>query len=129
MAKKRSVIVNKELADVHREVAVKRTYLREVVKSEQRFDCLSDKLAEDKLCHLNYYYPGSKIAFPQDQKYQTVDKYYPYAKGGPLFIDEPSRMESTAPYLKKQQIMKELGHRYLLVLPGMSELDCYEALA
>lgn len=96
---------------------------------EPKYGCMSDALAEDTLCYLNHYYKGGREKFPNDHQLQFVHKYYPYAKGGPLLIDEPAHKESLEIYTKKQEFMKELGHRYLLVKPKMTELDCREVLA
>lgn len=103
------------------------TNIKEVVRP--RSLSMIDNLAGDTFYHKNYYYPGGKAAFEMQPKMQIVDKYYPYAEGGPLFVDECTRKEDLKEYDQKVEIMAKLGHRYLLVKPGMSEMDLREAMA
>jgi hypothetical protein len=102
--------------------------MREVVRPGN-FVGLAEKLAEDKLCQLNYYYPGGKEAFPVHPEMQFVGKYYPYANGGPLFIDELRNFEKTNKFHEKKAVMRKLGHRYLVISFGMTEMDAREQLA
>lgn len=90
---------------------------------------MAEKIAKDKLYYRNYYYPGGKGAFPEFPVLQTVDKFFPYAEGGPLFVDEVSRTTDTKLIEKKTEVMRSLGHRYVAIMPGMSELDIRERLA
>lgn len=90
---------------------------------------MAEKIANDKLYYRNYYYPGGKTEFPEFPALQTVDKFFPYAEGGPLFVDEISRTTDQKLIEKKSELMKRLGHRYVAIVPGMSELDIRERLA
>ncbi len=38
----------------------------------------------------NWRIPHAQKNFPYDPLMRTVDKYFQYAKGGPLYIDEPT---------------------------------------
>jgi hypothetical protein len=94
---------------------------------EVQFSSLAEKIAGDKLYYKNYYYPGGRESF-METRGQTVDKFFPYAEGGPLFVDEVSRLENPELFEKKTKMMEHLGHRYVAILPGMSELDIRERL-
>jgi len=103
--------------------------VKAIVKKARSFDGIAETIAQDKFFQRNHIWPGSKQAFPFQPKMQTVDKYFPYAEGGPLFIDEPTRKEDLKEFSPKIEAMKKLGHRYLLIKPGMNELEAREALA
>jgi hypothetical protein len=101
------------------------------ITKPKRVDLISmaEKIANDKLCYRNYVYPGSKNLFPDSPKLQTVDKFYPYAEGGPLFVDEWANTDLKETIETKRNAMRKLGHRYLSVTPGMTELEAIESLA
>lgn len=99
------------------------------LKARRDLMSVSDQVAEDKFVYKNYMYPGAREAFPMNVNLQSVDKYYPYANGGPLFVDEPQHKDDIKVLELKVEAMKKLGHRYLLLKPGMKHEDCLEALA
>lgn len=103
--------------------------IQAIAKRSRELLTVAEKIAQDKLCQRNHIWPGAKQAFPFNNKMQTVDKYFPYAEGGPLFVDEPTRKDDLEMFKLKEEAMKELGHRYLLLKPGMTEVDALEALA
>lgn len=96
---------------------------------EVQFMSLAEKIANDQLYYRNYYYPGGRESFPEQKALQYVDKFFPYAEGGPLFIDEVSRTDDMEKVTLKEQRMQTLGHRYVAILPGMTELDIRERIA
>ena len=121
---KGNVIINTEMQEVT--PIEKKTYsFREV---QPQWNSLAEKIAKDKLFYKNYYYAGGRQLFPNNPKLQTVDKYFPYAEGGPLFIDELSYLDNANEYAIKTKKMKELGHRYVAIEPKMNELDILERL-
>lgn len=89
---------------------------------------ISDQVAGHGLSYRNYYWPGGKQAFPSDFRMHHVDKFYPFAQGGPLFVDEASQKEHRDLKAKKE-IMEKLGHRYLIIQPNMTLLEATEAIA
>jgi len=123
---KSNVIMNQEVADL---VPVEKNTTTSVRFREVQFRSQAEKIAKDQLFYKNYYYPGGRQAFPDKPILQTVDKYFPYAEGGPLFIDEPLRTDDAKLFETKTEIMKKLGHRYVALTPGLSELDILERLA
>lgn len=96
---------------------------------EVQFLSLAEKIANDQLYYRNYYYPGGRESFPEHKQLQCVDKYFPYAEGGPLFIDEVSRTDDVKMIEAKEKRMQTLGHRYVAILPGMTELDIRERIS
>lgn len=105
------------------------TQIVEARLARQKLKSLSDTIAQDTLFYKNHYYPGGREVFADKKELQSVDKFYPYADGGPLFVDECSRDFELPIYLEKEKVMKKLGLRYLLIKPGMTELEAIEALA
>jgi len=102
--------------------------LQALAKRSRSFNDLAEVLAQDKYFQRNHIW--SKTAFPFNEKMQYVDKFFPYAEGGPLFVDEPQRtVTDLSIYEAKAEAMKALGHRYICIKPGMTELDAREALA
>jgi hypothetical protein len=120
-----NVIMNDELREV---VPVEKKTISGARFREVEFRSLAEKIAQDRLFYRNYYYPGGRESFAETRG-QTVDKYFPYAEGGPLFVDEVSRTEDEDLFKKKTETMKTLGHRYVAILPGMTEFDVVERLA
>lgn len=90
---------------------------------------VAEQISGDKYCHINYQWPGAKEAFPFQPKLWNVDRYFPYAEGGPLFADEPNRLGDIESLKLKQAAMKALGHRYLLCTEGLKFEDALEQLA
>ncbi len=122
---KGNVIMNLEVE----EITPKESFTLSRGASEvQEYKSLAERVAEDNLYYRNYYYPGGKQAFPFHQRLHMVDKYFPYAKGGPLFIDELTRVDDESIFKEKELTMKTLGHRYIAIKPGMTELEVIERL-
>lgn len=71
-------------------------------------------------------FPGADAAYPDtlDALYRFVSAYYPYAVGGPLYVDEPKNEKEVHRAYERQKVMKKLKHRYVII-----EKDtCYEDL-
>lgn len=101
------------------------------IRSRQ-FGSIAERFANDKHFQRNHIWPGAKEAFPTNKKMWYVDRYFPYADGGPLFVDEPTRLSLETEkdnFELKKEIMKKLGHRYVVIRPGMSEIDVMEVMA
>lgn len=90
---------------------------------------VAEQVSGDKFCHINFMWPGCKNAFPFQPKLWNVDRYFPYAEGGPLFVDEPNRLADIESLKLKQEAMKKLGHRYLLCTEGLKFEEALEQLA
>jgi len=94
-----------------------------------RLKNMIENISGDKFCYINFYYPGGRDHFPENEKLWRVDRYYPNAVGGPLFVDEP-RFEYEIQNCKlKSGVMKEMGHRYIICLPQSTEIQLMEQIA
>lgn len=87
---------------------------------------LVERIAGSQQFTRNWYYPQGWNFFPNHPDSRCVDFYFPYAEGGALLIDVLEMGEDPKTYEKKKQLLKEHGHRYLLLLEHMNE---NEALA
>lgn len=105
----------------------------ETIRREKRTS--SSTIAGDKFCRINFYHPALQAFFPGDGKRWTVDKFYPYAKGGPLYIDEPrmtysvrqseEKIKAFEAYEKKTGIKT----RFLILQNGTEPLNEVEGLS
>lgn len=120
---KGNVIINQEVQELTPQNKLPVSNFREV-----QFKSRAERLAQDSLYYRNHYYAGGKQMFPDKPEMQTVDKYFPYAEGGPLFIDEMSLMDNPKNFEVKTQKMKELGHRYIAISPKMTDSEILERL-
>ena len=99
----------------------------QVVAVKSRITAAS-KAAGHEFCKVNYYHPLLKEKFPGNPKMWSVDKYYPYAKGGPLYIDEPNLEYRIVESKRKLEEFKKAGVRYLILLRGVEPLNEVEGL-
>lgn len=76
---------------------------------------LCDKIAESNVYFRNWKWPGCMELYPNDPGMRMIDKYYPYAKGGPLLVDEPTFKDEVEKCYTKQKVLKQRGHRYVII--------------
>lgn len=81
---------------------------------------IADRIAVDRFYFLNQYYPGGKEAFPGNNRMQVTTKYYPYAQGGKLYVDEPVTDFLIVECRRKIPVMRKNGVRYVLIEPDMT---------
>jgi hypothetical protein len=103
--------------------------LREVTRPTIKAQTLAEKLANDAFHYRNWYYKGGREKFPMAPQMQYVDKYFPYAEGGPLAVDEATYLDDPNTLKLKKDILKESGVRYVCIVPGMTDLDAMEQIA
>lgn len=89
---------------------------------------LPDKIANDSFYVRNYPIPKSKEIFPLEWRMQYAELCYPYAEGGPLFIDMPVTNYDVALCERKFEALKGRGIRYLFIKTDATETDCWELL-
>lgn len=111
------------------EASAKEKKIQSIANHSRKFQTIAEEIAQDKFQERNHRWPGAKEAFPFNKILWTVHKFFPYAQGGPLFVDEPTRKEKLDTYKIKQEAMKKLGHRYLILTEGMKYHEALEALA
>lgn len=77
-----------------------------------------DQVADDIVYYRNEHVKALAEAFPADKDMMYVDRFYPNAKGGPLYIDSPATRLEEKNCLEKAHVMLKAKLRYAFVLPG-----------
>ena len=100
------------------------------VDARHRALAIADQIAESAVWFRNWKYPGADKLYPLDPYMRFVDKYYPYAKGGPLLVDEPATELEYRKSLEKQVVLKRAGFRHIVIrmLPATSLYEAREQL-
>lgn len=65
----------------------------------------------------NVKFPGADEAFPQDNQalFRFCSKVYPYAHGGPLYVDYPKNEVEIYRAYERAKVMKKLKIRHLVI--------------
>jgi hypothetical protein len=92
----------------------------EIARRRNEFSGVAERIAEHKLCELNWYFPLCDELFPFRPKMRYVRKYFPLAAGGPLLVDEPQDEAEIEECKTKAAVLKAQGHRYVWVTQLMS---------
>jgi hypothetical protein len=92
-------------------------------KVNPQFSKLTDIIAGDSMHFINYQIPKGLELFPMDWKMRLVDLFYPYAKGGPLYIDFPVGPAEIEKCKEKRIALNKLGARYVFILGQDTEGD------
>lgn len=96
--------------------------------SSQEIKPLAEQVAGHHFFQRNYYWPGGKQAFPGQFRLHHVDKFFPFAEGGPLYVDEKHDKDARDLEAKKA-FMKKLGNRYLILSQNTTLIEAMESLA
>lgn len=79
-----------------------------------------DRFTSSKIFHMNYLVHAFK-KLSHDSGDWTVSRFYPYSKDGtkivPTYVDMPKTPRQMELCKKKYEVMKALGHRYLVYRP------------
>lgn len=97
-------------------------------EDENKWRSLSERVASHRLYERNKHVNALKDAHPHRPYLWTTDLYFPYAKGGPLYIDEPQMKPDVLESEMKTAVMKKAGLRFLIIKPKMSFEDCMTEL-
>lgn len=101
-------------------------------KERKASQSLAENIAEDKFQYRNQFFPDLAKAFPDCRDLHYVDRYFPYAKTGPIAFDEANRLntplEIEGMKLKKKVLAKN-GVKYVLLMPDTTELEALEQLS
>lgn len=99
------------------------------------FRTLAEQVAQSKDVIGNWKIPNADKLFPVDIDSRFVDKYFPNAKGGPLYVDEPTTEVKMVKAYEKQKHLKKMGHRSIVIEKDAafkdlqtSYLDCLEQM-
>lgn len=94
-----------------------------------KFNGIIETITQDKFKHVSHEWSGAREKFPQEKSLWYVDYYYPYAKGGPLYVDQIKNLAHEQELMNKKEAMKLFGHRYLQVGLETQISDALEQLA
>jgi hypothetical protein len=89
--------------------------------TERMFTKVSDAIANSDVAIRNWKIPNSNELFPNEFRMQYTDLYYPYADGGPLFIDTPAMPHDIKRCERKLETLKKTKVRYTYVASGENE--------
>ena len=101
----------------------------DVVRSQimrKDLSSIPDQLAQDKFYYINYQLNDLKTHLEKDLV--ICDRYYPYAEGGPLFMDIVNSDMDKRTFEPKKEIMKTLGFRYVVIKKGMNLIEALESM-
>lgn len=82
---------------------------------DSQFTRPTDIIAQDFFCLRNQPIPKGKELFPAEWKMQFVDLFYPYAQGGPLYIDMPLTTHEVALCERKMVELRKREFRYTYI--------------
>ena len=105
----------------------KQAKFKEVIGRRAKYRSVADQIAEHKMHYRNHYYPGNEM-FMDTPELRFVDRYYPYAKDGPLYVDEPRDIQGESLCETKRKHMKQKGLRYIVIKARMEMHEVYEQL-
>jgi hypothetical protein len=86
---------------------------------------LSDEIAKSRMIIRNVAYKGAREAFPYEPQHQTVERFFPLAEGGPLYVDMAMDPEAEAACQRKLKVMRENKSRYLIL---RKDIDIFDAM-
>ena len=76
---------------------------------------VASKLAGHPTSCRNWKFKNADKHFPADPEMRRVDRYFPYAEGGPLLVDEPISENDVKRCEKKAPIIASEGQRYVFL--------------
>jgi hypothetical protein len=82
---------------------------------------LSAVIAEDTVCNRNWPWRNARKHFETEPLMRTVDKFYPWAKEGPLYVDEPETEGDEKNCARKRAALESEGCRYIVITKDMTE--------
>jgi hypothetical protein len=97
-------------------------------KEQKQFDQrkylgIAAEVAQDTVYMSNTRWDNAEKHFPVDPLLRTTDKYFPYAAGGALYIDQPSTAGEVRECKRKAEAMRKEGLRYCYVPPFLDVTD------
>lgn len=94
----------------------------------KRLIAVADQIAKSTHWTMNWKWPGSDKEYPNHPDMRMVTKYYPYAVGGPLLVDEARDRKEAEQFFSKQKILKKLGFRHIVIEHDTSLYDALDQL-
>jgi hypothetical protein len=95
---------------------------------------LVNDIAKSAYVVRNLNFPESKIAFQFSPEHQTIDRYFPLADGGPLYVDTSidTKKDTDKNFIEatdvKRKIMKRHKLRYLVLFKDSDMVEVEQQL-
>lgn len=115
----------KDPVDPKHVAKVEKVRVRYEAELKHEFPTLAERVAQSKYFELNYRIPEAEKHFPDEIKPRFVTKYFQFAKGGPLWVDEPTSEAEMLHAYTKQKILRKLGLRSLVIEIGAEHKDLH----
>lgn len=90
-------------------------------ESRRNLVTVPEKISGNKNCEMNAIIWQLKEKYPQDSDMFHIEFMYPWAQGGPLYVDFCNFDDEIQKCKKKAEVMKIIGLRYLVMKPQMTE--------
>lgn len=97
-------------------------------RSKEDWRSLAERVAQHRLYKRHEHVPALKAAFPANRYMWSVDKFFPYAQGGVLAVDEPQIKQDIEESRTKQAFLKSMGIRMVVLTHGTSYQDALDQL-
>lgn len=78
-------------------------------------ETLYEEITKNRYHIKNFKFPFADELYPAQPGLRSVDKYFPIAEGGPLYVDIPQHQADLAECKKKAAFFKEKKIRYLYI--------------
>lgn len=79
---------------------------------------VANQLADDFIYYRNERIDCLLEAFPYDGDMTYVDRFYPHAPKGAIYIDSPQTRQEQTKCEKKAHVMLKAGLKYCFIIPG-----------
>jgi len=90
---------------------------------------IAGKLAGGTLYCRNFKFRNAAQHFPIEPLMRTVDKFFQFAPGGALYVDEPKDKRGVENCQRKAEVMRKEGLRYVYITKEMTLREAQEQLA
>lgn len=89
-----------------------------------------ERLTQGSVVIRQVKFPGADTAYPDVTQalFRFVSAYYPYAVGGPLYVDEPRNEKEVYRAYERQKVLKKLNLRHVILDKDTSYEDLLEQL-
>lgn len=81
---------------------------------------LAAQISESTIYCGNWKFQNALKHFPHEPMLRTVDRRFPYAKGGPLLVDQPNSDLEEAECVRKAKAIASEGLRYVYISKDMT---------
>jgi hypothetical protein len=98
------------------------------VRSEKDYRSFAEQIAEHRIYECGKFVPELKAALPNLWRLWHVDRFFPYAKGGELLVDEPKTEADFVESKLKAAAAAKAGLRMIILKSDTSIQEAREQL-